>query len=148
MSQFQVQNASFIQAVRENFAQQGFMNYLGATLTHVAAGSITIELPFRNELTQQHQFIHAGALTTVVDSACGYAALTLMPLQSDVLTIEFKVNFLSPAQGVKAIAHGHVIKPGRSITVCQGDVFMVDSSGQQTLCTTMLATMIRRQILP
>ena len=108
---------------------------------------VTIALPISAKVTQQHGFVHAGAVTSVVDSACGYAALTLMSVDSEVLSIEFKVNLLSPGRGVKIVAIGKVLKPGRTVTVCQGDAYAVDEAGQQTLCATMLATMIRREIV-
>ncbi|MCA9956490.1 MAG: PaaI family thioesterase, partial [Anaerolineales bacterium] len=91
-----------------------------------------------------HGFVHAGATTAVVDSACGYATLSLLPPGSEVLTTEFKVNLLSPAQGVKLIAIGRVIKPGRTLTVCLGELFAVDEVGAQTLCALMTATIMCR----
>ena len=121
------------------------MRYLGASLADVSPGEVVIELPTSPNLTQQHGFVHAGAVTAVVDSACGYAALTLMPPHSDVLTVEYKVNLLAPAQGVKLIAIGRALKPGRTITVCQGEVFRVNEANEQTICATMLATMITRE---
>lgn len=144
---FQAQNPAFVQAVEDSFAHQGLLSHLGATLVAVEPGAVTIELPFSARITQQHGFVHAGALTSIVDTACGYAALTLMPAGSEVLSIEYKVNFLSPARGTKAVARGQVLKPGRTVTVCRGEVFMVDGSGQQTLCATMLATMMRRRAM-
>jgi len=92
-------------------------------------------------LTQQHGYIHAGIITTVVDSACGYAAYTLMPAESEVLTIEYKVNFMFPAKGGRFKGVGRVLKPGRTITVCSGDVIAFDN-GKEKIVTTMLATMI------
>jgi uncharacterized protein (TIGR00369 family) len=144
MTQFQIQNPAFAQDVYESFAQQGFMAYLGAQLTAVSPGQVTIELPVSPELSQQHGFVHAGATTAVVDSACGYATLTLLPASSEVLTIEFKVNLLSPAKGVTLIAIGRVLKPGRTVTVCQGEVFALDAAGEQKLCAIMTATIMRR----
>jgi len=144
MTQFQVQNPAFEQEVRNSFAQQGFMDHLGAQLTAVSPGEVTIVLPISPNLSQQHDFVHAGATTAVVDSACGYATLTLMPPQCEVLTIEFKVNFLAPAQGVKLIAIGRVLKPGRTVTVCQGEVFAVNEAGDQKRCAFMTATIMRR----
>ena len=144
MTQFQVQDAAFEQVVRDSFAQQKFMDYLGARLTAVSPGKVTIELPISSNLFQQHGFVHAGAATAVVDSACGYAALTLMPPQSDVLTVEFKVNFLSPTVGERLVAVGRVLKPGRTITVCQGEVFGVNQAGEQKQCAHMTATILCR----
>ncbi|VAW36073.1 Thioesterase [hydrothermal vent metagenome] len=144
MSHFQIKNRAYEQAVRESFAQQGFMDYLGAILTAVKAGQVIIELPVSPSLSQQNGYVHAGATTAIVDSACGYAAFTLMPPNSEVLTVEFKVNLLSPAQGVKLRAIGQVLKPGRILTVCQGEVFGVNEADEQMLCAVMTATIMCR----
>ena len=143
--QFHSQNPDFEQTVRNSFAKQGLLRHLEAQLMTVQPGHVSITLPYSASVTQQHGFFHAGAVTTIVDTACGYAALTLMPPHSDVLTIEYKVNFVSPAQGDYVIARAQVLKPGRTVTVCQGDVFGV-FKGQETLCSTMLATMIYRPV--
>lgn len=128
--------------IRSSFVQQGVMHTLGAELTKVGAGEVHIELPFSQALTQQHGYLHAGVITIIMDSACGYAAYTLMPPQSAVLTVEYKVNFLSPAQGQRFVGIGKVLKPGRTLTVCQGEVWAHD--GDQTkLVAAMQATMIR-----
>ncbi len=127
--------------VYASFERQTVMATFGARLTHIAAGEVTIELPFRDDLTQQHGFLHAGVVTTVVDSACGYAALSLMPEDAAVLSVEYKVNFLAPATGQYFRAHGRVIKAGQTLTVCTGDVIAVD--GEKTkLVATMQATMM------
>ena len=144
MTQFEAQNLEYEQVVRASFARQTFMTFLGAELTAVSPGSVTIELPVTPKLSQQHGFVHAGATTAVVDSACGYATLSLLPPGSEVVTVEFKVNLLAPALGVKMIAHGRVVRPGRTLTVCQGELFGEDESGNRTLCAIMTATMIRR----
>jgi uncharacterized protein (TIGR00369 family) len=102
---------------------------------------VQIEFPFHESLTQQHGYIHAGVITAVVDSACGYAAYTLMPADSEVLTIEYKVNFMSPAKGQTFRGVGKVLKPGRNITVCTGDVVAIDE-GTEKVVASMLATMI------
>jgi uncharacterized protein (TIGR00369 family) len=142
MSFFEPQNPDFEARVRESFWQQELMKTIGARLTRIAPGEVEIELAFREDLTQQDGFLHAGIITAMVDSACGYAAFTLMPANSNVLTIEYKVNFVSPALGQRMIARGRVTKPGRTITVCAGDVF-AQSDGQEKLVATMLATMMR-----
>jgi uncharacterized protein (TIGR00369 family) len=118
------------------------MDTLGATLERVAPGEVDIALPYRQALTQQHGFVHAGALATVADSACGYAALTLMPADAGVLSIEFKVNMLSPAEGPMLMARGQVVKPGRTITVCRADVFSVATDGTEKIVATMQGTMM------
>lgn len=108
--------------VRASFDRQKLMTTLGAKLEKVEAGTVSIRLPFRDDLTQQNGFLHAGALTAVADSACGYAALSLMPASADVLSIEFKINMLSPATG-DVVARGEVIRAGRKIMVCRADVY-------------------------
>jgi uncharacterized protein (TIGR00369 family) len=123
------------------------MTTLGATLERVAPGEADIRLPFRADLTQQHGFLHAGAMTTVVDSACGYAALTLMPADAAVLTVEFKVNLMAPGDGESIVARGRVLKAGRTLTTCAGDVFAI-AGGEEKLVLTMLATMMTVQGRP
>jgi uncharacterized protein (TIGR00369 family) len=102
---------------------------------------VDVHLPFRAGLTQQHGFLHAGAMTAVVDSACGYAALTLMPADAAVLSVEFKVNLLAPGKGDRVVARGRVLRSGRTLTTCTGDVFAVER-GEERLVLTMLATMM------
>ena len=115
------------------------MKHIGAVLTKVAPGEVEIQLPFSLDLTQQNGFLHAAAVTAIVDSACGYAAYTLTEKGDNVLTIEFKVNFLAPAKGQLMIARGRVLRSGRSVTVCAGDVF-ARSDGEEKLIATMLTT--------
>ena len=122
--------------VKESFARQTVMATIGASITVVEPGEVTIELPFRSDLAQQHGFIHAGVVTMIVDTACGYAALTRMSASAAVLTAEYKINFLSPAEGEKLIARGRVLKPGRALTVCYGDVHAV-KDGQEKLVATL-----------
>lgn len=128
--------------VRASFDRQHAMTLLGAQMTEVGAGMTEIVLPFREELTQQHGFIHAGIITAIVDSACGYAALSLMPPGVGVLTIEFKVNLLNPAAGERFIARGQVVKPGRTIMVCTGEVVAEHADGSQQTVALMQATMM------
>lgn len=135
-------NPQFEQVVRESFARQGVMATLGAELTRVAPGEVDIEVAIADGLTQQHGYFHAGVQTTAVDSACGYAALSLMPEGSEVLSVEFKSNFMAPAAGERIRAEGRIIRSGRTITVCRGDVYAV-RDGVDTHCATMVATMIR-----
>lgn len=141
MSPFQPQDPDFDQRVRASFARQRVMDTIGATLSRVAPGAVDIALPFRDDLTQQHGFLHAGIVTTIVDSACGYAALSLMPPGVGILTVEYKLNLLAPASGSHLIARGRVTRPGRTITVCAGDVYAYDGEREQ-LVATMLATMM------
>lgn len=129
--------------IQESFNRQTLLVSMGAVLTQAGEGTATIELPFRPDLTQQHGFIHAGVVTMIVDTACGYASLSLMPPTAAVLTVEFKVNFLTPAAGEKLIARGRVLKPGRTLMVCYGEVHAINH-GEEKLVATMLATMIER----
>jgi len=131
----------FEQTVRDSFAAQLLMATIGARLARVAAGEIEIRVPFKPELTQQHGFLHAGVVTAALDSACGYAALSVMPEGAGVLTVEFKTNLLAPARGEELVARGRVVRAGRTITVCQADASMV-ADGAETLVATMLATIM------
>ena len=128
--------------VRNSFGRQRVMTLLGAEMTAVVPGTTEIVLPFREDLTQQHGFLHAGIITTMVDSACGYAALSLMPPESGVLTIEFKVNLLHPASGVRFVAQGQVVKPGRTILVCTGEVVAESADRVRKTVAIMQTTMI------
>lgn len=138
-----VRNDNFQDVVRGSFARQGLMAHYGAQLTGVEPGRVQIEVPFRPELTQQHGLFHGGVTTSVVDSACGYSALTLMDEGSEVLSVEFKINFFSPAKGDRLIARGRVVRSGRTISVCQGDAYAVTAAGDEVHCATMVATMMR-----
>ncbi|WP_374299117.1 PaaI family thioesterase [Paracoccus sp. (in: a-proteobacteria)] len=109
--------------IRDSFARQGLMRHLGADLAEVKSGLVTIRLPFRPELTQQHGYFHAGGTSSIADSAGGYAGFTLFPEDSSVLTVEFKLNLINPAQGDCLEAQGRVIKPGRTLTICHLDVW-------------------------
>jgi uncharacterized protein (TIGR00369 family) len=141
MTSFEAQDADFAGRVRTSFARQELMRTLGASLLLVEPGVVEIELPYQAGLTQQHGFLHAGAVAAVLDSACGYAALTLMPADAAVLSIEFKVNLLAPARGERLLARGAVRRSGRTITVCDADAFMSED-GRDKLVATMLATMM------
>ncbi len=124
--------------ITSNFNDQAFMKTLGAQLLSIKPGEVKIACPFDEKLTQQNGFFHAGVLTSVVDSACGYAALSMMPADADVLSIEFKMNLLRPAKTSQIIAIGQVIKSGKTITVCEGTV--MDEKEENILCK-MMATM-------
>jgi uncharacterized protein (TIGR00369 family) len=131
----------FVARIRESFERQLMMQTIGATLETVAPGRADISLPFRADLTQQHGYLHAGVVATIADSACGYAAYTLMPADSSVLTVEYKINLLAPAQGDHYVARATVLRPGRTLTVAQADVF-ASAGGTETRTATMLATLI------
>ena len=127
--------------VRASFACQPLMRTLGAELQAVRPGEVEIALPFRADLTQQHGFLHAAATTAIADSACGYAALSLMPPDREVLSVEFKVNLLAPARGERFVATARVLRAGRTLTVCAAEVH-AERGGARTLIAAMQATMI------
>ena len=138
---FEPSDPTYEARVRASFARQKMMETIGAVLERVAPGEVDIRVPFREAISQHHGFVHAGALTTAVDTACGYAALTLMPPGAGVLSIEFKVSLLAPGKGEAIVARGRVVKPGRNVTFCQGEVFAVQG-GAEKLVATMSATMM------
>jgi uncharacterized protein (TIGR00369 family) len=129
--------------VRASFARQGLMAHLGAELGEIGEGTCAITCRPRPELGQQHGYVHAGVIAAIADSAAGYAALTLQPDGSEVLTVEFKLNLLAPAAGELLIARGRVLRPGRTLTVCEATVAAV-LDGVETPCAILLSTMIRR----
>lgn len=141
MKAFEPQTARFAERVRESFARQTLMKTIGAHLARVEPGRVEIELPFHDGLTQQHGFLHAGIVTSIADTACGYAALTLMPEEADVLSVEYKINLLSPALGEKFIARAAVKRAGRTLTVCEAEVFAIKDA-EEKLVAAMLATMM------
>ena len=128
--------------VRASFAKQNAMATLGAEMTSIVPGVCEIEMAFNAAFAQQHGFLHAGAISTVLDSACGYAAFSLMPEDAAVLTIEFKVNLLSPGKGERFLFRGAVTKPGRTILVTDGQAFALTPDGEPKLIATMTATMM------
>ena len=135
-------NPSFAEEIERSFARQTIMQLIGAELSRVEPGVVEITLPFRSDLTQQHGHLHAGIVTTIADTACGYAAYGLMPAGSEVLSVEFKVNFLRPARGETFIARAEVIKAGRTLTVVRADVFSTTGNDDKELVATMQGTMI------
>jgi len=135
-------NPTFVQEIKESFAKQAIMALIGGELTRVEPGVIEITLPYRTDLTQQHGYIHAGVITTIADSACGYAAYTLMAPGSDVLAVEFKVNLMRPAKGETFVARAEVIKSGRTLTVVRADVHALTGELRE-LVAIMQGTMMR-----
>jgi uncharacterized protein (TIGR00369 family) len=127
--------------VRGSFARQSIMTTLGAEIAAVRSGEVEIVLPFSDRILQQHDFIHAGAVATIADSACGYAALTVMPREAAVLTAEFKINLLAPAKGERLRAVGRVIRNGRKMVVTLGDVF-AEEAGERKQIALIIATMM------
>ena len=139
---FTPSDPAFADRVRASFALQRVMTTIGAELVSVEPGEVVIAMAFRDDLTQQHGYLHAAVVTAIVDSACGYAANTLMPADTGVLTVEYKVNFLAPAEGRRFLARGRVLKPGRTLTVVTGEVVAVSEASEKTVATlqgTMMA---------
>ena len=138
---FSPADPDFERRTRASFARQGAMAFIGAVLEKVEPGHVEISLPFRAELSQQHGFFHAGIISTIADSAGGYAAFTLFPADSGVLTVEFKINLIAAADGERALAVGEVIRSGRTLTVCRLDAW-VDKAGRRTHCATGTQTLM------
>ena len=138
---FKTLDPNFEQRVRDSFARQAAMALIGASMTRVAAGRCEIELPVREDLTQQHKFVHGGVVGMIADSAGGYAAFTLMPADASVLTVEFKINMLAPARGERLIARGAVLKPGRTLSIARADVWAVEA-GRETLVAATQQTLM------
>jgi uncharacterized protein (TIGR00369 family) len=131
----------FEDRVRTSFAKQGAMGLIGARLTRIAAGEVEIELPFKPEHSQQHGFLHAGILTTALDSACSYATFTLFPPEAGILTIEFKVNLLAPGDGELFRMVGKVRKAGRTISLAEGEAYAIKNGGEKLIATMTATTM-------
>ena len=127
--------------IRASFAKQGLMRTLGAELGAISPGAVEIILLPDPAITQQHGFVHGGAVSAIADTAAGYAALSLMPVGTGVLTTEFKINLVAPAAGKRIIARGRVVKPGRTLTLTQADVFAEDD-GQEKLIALLTATIM------
>jgi uncharacterized protein (TIGR00369 family) len=146
LSTFLAKDPAFQARVQGGFAKQGLMISLGASLVHVAPGLVEVALPASPSISQQHGFIHAGALAAIADSAAGYAALSLMPPGAGVLTVEFKINLLAPAKD-RVIARGRVVKAGRTLTLAQTEVFAETGNGQKlvALLTATLMTIEGRE---
>jgi uncharacterized protein (TIGR00369 family) len=134
-------NPAYAQRVEDSFGRQKIMGWLGAKLVRVAPGECEIQLPFKPELTQQHGYFHGGIIGTIADSAGGYAAFSLMPLDASVLTVEYKMNLLAPGNGDLLVARGRVLKQGRTLVVTRVDAF-VAKDGRETLCATLLQTLM------
>jgi uncharacterized protein (TIGR00369 family) len=126
---------------RDSFAHQQAITTIGASVLSVAAGEVELVMPFSERFTQQHGFVHAGIITMLCDTACGFAALSLMPDDAAVLTTEFKVNLLSPARGERFIANGRVVRPGKKLMVCLGEVF-AEEAGRRKQIALMTASMM------
>ena len=138
---FRPANPDFESRVRDSFARQPMMDHIGAELTVVAPGYCEIDMPYLRSLTQQHGYIHGGAMATIADSAAGYAAFTLAPADHSILTVEYKLNLVRPGEGKRFIAKGVVVKPGKILTVVNADVYAV-REGKEVLCVTSIQTLM------
>ena len=136
------QDPAFEARARASFARQTAMATIGATLAAIAPGMVEIHLPYSDRLTQQNGYLHAGIVAMILDSACGYAAMTLTPADANILTVEYKANFMSPARGESFVATGRVVKAGKTLTVCQGEVRAHADGAEPALVVAMLATMM------
>jgi uncharacterized protein (TIGR00369 family) len=138
---FEPKDPQYAERVRASFARQDAMKTIGATLASVEPGVVVIEMPWAQALTQQHGFLHAGMVATGLDSACGYAGFSLMAADAAVLTVEYKINLLAPAQGQRFRMVGEVVKPGRTLTNVEGRAYAIDG-GREKLIATMNATLM------
>ena len=138
---FEPLKPNYIQRVRSSFQRQKFMEFIGAKLAEVRPGYCEIHLPYKKELSQQHGFFHAGIIGTLADNSGGYAAFTLMPLDSSILTVEYKLNLVAPGDGELLIARAQVIKAGRTLTICRPEVFVV-KDGCEKMSAAALMTLI------
>ncbi|MEQ9627224.1 MAG: PaaI family thioesterase [Roseitalea porphyridii] len=141
MPSFTPKDSDFARRVRESFQRQSIMGLIGARLSRVEPGEVEIELPFRADLCQQHGFFHAGVTSTIADSAAGYAGYSLFAADSSVLTVEFKINLLAPADGELLRAVGRVVKPGRTLTVTEAEVFVTKNGGEKP-CARLSQTLM------
>jgi uncharacterized protein (TIGR00369 family) len=133
------------QRIRHSFNRQTIMATIGATLEHVGEGKAMIALPYAPHICQQNGFLHAGVVSTILDSACGYAGLSAMPDNSEVLTVEFKINLMAPAKGERFVAEARVLKAGRTLTIAQGEVVAHDGD-KRTTVAVMTATLMRMEV--
>lgn len=139
---FEPRCADFATRVRGSFDRQAMMRNMGAVLEHVEPGHVSITMPYAAEFTQQHGFLHGGAVASVLDSACGYAGYSLMDAESAVLTVEFKINFLAPARGQRFRFAAEVVKPGRTLLLTEGRAHALAEDGSTRLIATMTATLM------
>jgi uncharacterized protein (TIGR00369 family) len=141
MRHFVAPDPNFAQRVRASFARQGAMALIGAEMTLLEPGRCQIAVPFKPELSQQHGFFHGGIIGMIAESAGGYAAYTLMPADSSVLTVEYKMNLLAPGKGQRLMAEGHVLKAGRNLAISRAEVYAWHD-GEETHCATMQQTLM------
>jgi len=139
--EFKPQDPNYEIRVQESFKRQQVNDFIGAEIFSLKPGYCEIHLPFKNELSQQHGFFHAGIIATIADTAGGYAAFSLMPEEATVLTVEYKINLIGPAEGSKAMAHATVVKPGRTLTVCNVQVFVKKNNTEKLCAVTQMTVM-------
>ncbi len=142
---FEAPDPNFEDRIRDSFARQPFMAHCFVEMVEVGPGYVSLEVPVRPELTQQHGFIHGGLIGTLADNGCGYAAFTLMKAEDSVLTVEYKINILAPGRGDRLICRARVVKPGRRLMICQADVFAISALGEKQTevhCATALGTLM------
>lgn len=142
---FTVRNDAYQRLIRESFSRQNLMATLGAELTHVAPGEVSITMPYSMDFCQQNGFLHAGTISSIADSANGYAALTLCEPGMDVLAVEFKINLLEPARAPRFLAEGRVLRSGRTLAVCLAHVYGI-TGNERIAVATMLSTIINRPV--
>jgi uncharacterized protein (TIGR00369 family) len=133
-----VRDPNYASRIHESFGRQKAMALIGASLKSVAPGRVEISLPYRDNLTQQKGFVHGGILGMIADTACGYAAFSLMPAGGSLVTVEYKMNILTPARG-SLVAHGSVVRPGRTLTVARAEVYAEDGKHVATMQQTLMA---------
>jgi uncharacterized protein (TIGR00369 family) len=141
MPRFEPKNPDYRSVAAATFERQQAMRTLGITIARLEPGEVDLSMPYSAEFTQQNGFVHAGIITAGLDNACGIAAFTLMPSGSDILTVEFKTNLLAPAKGDRFAFRAHVVKPGRTLTVCEARAF-AQTGGTETLIATMTGTLM------
>jgi uncharacterized protein (TIGR00369 family) len=141
MLRFEPKNPDYRRIATDTFERQRAMRTLGISIARLEPGEVELAMAYSSELTQQNGFVHAGIITAGLDSACGIAAFTLMPAGSDILTVEFKTNLLAPARGQRFTFRAAVVKPGRTLTVCEGRAY-ADEDGNETLVATMTGTLM------
>jgi uncharacterized protein (TIGR00369 family) len=145
--EFKPQFSGYKAKVQQSFADQNFMEHIGAELAEVSPGFCEIHIPFNGNLTQQNGFFHAGVIGTLADNTAGYASLSLMQEHSSVLSVEFKLNLMRPANGELLIGKGHVLKYGKTLTICRADIFII-KDGVEKLCAAAQLTMIELNTKP
>jgi len=138
---FEPANPDFAARVRDSFGRQPFMEHIGARITALSPGFCEITVDYDKALTQQHGFVHGGVLAAIADSAAGYAAFSLMPAEASILTVEYKLNILRPGQGEAMIARARVLKPGRTLSVVQSDVFARRAGIEEQVVTSLQTLM-------